>query len=171
MRLERDEFVINYRVEQISIDGLIEIVRKAGYSAKAVEDSAKPESADTTGTKPTSDDPVFLAALKEARETNRPLVIDFYASWCGPCRKMLEKTMPDPSVAPLLEQTVFLKVDTDVHPDLATAFSVSGLPDIRILDPDGRQLRKLTGFQDAPSFRAVLTEILAGAHDRSFREQ
>lgn len=165
MRLDRDAFVITFRPESISVDGLIDIVKSTGYSARLIADSAAQDTDDSSTSPAASDDPLWVEALEKARKTNRPLVIDFHAAWCAPCRQMLAKTIPDASVAPLLEQTVFLKVDTDEHPDLAKAFSVAGLPDIRILTPEGQPLRTLTGFQDAASFSAVLKEVLAEVNE------
>ncbi len=164
MKLDRDQFVIEYDSTKIDPQRLIAIVKDSGYTAKQVTESSEPSGesgqageAVATGSK---DDPIFTAALAQARQENKPLVLDFYAEWCGPCKKMLETTFPDPRVAPLLDRCVVLKVDTDKHPELAKAFGVTGLPDIRILDADGNELQRLLGFQDAESFSKVLQGIL-----------
>lgn len=158
MRLDQDEFVIDYDSTQIGEEELIDIIKKAGYTSHVVteEVSVKVEPARIVR----SDDRIFVDALARAKRENKPLVLDFYADWCAPCLKMLKTTIPDPRVAPLLKQCVFLKVDTDKHPELANSFGVVGLPDTRFLEPDGTETKRLRDFQDAETFAAELTTLL-----------
>ena len=88
---------------------------------------------------------------------------DFMASWCVPCKRMEKETFTDPTVAKLLEQVVFLKVDTDEHEGLARHFGVEGLPDVRFLNPDGTALHSLNDFQDAEQFSEALRGLLDGS--------
>lgn len=158
MHLERDEFVIEYDASAIRPDDLIATVKKAGFTSRVVAGSEK------TATVPMkrveSDDPIYVAALARAQKENRPIVIDFTATWCAPCRKMIRLTFPDPKVAALLKRCVFLKIDTDKHVDFAKSFGVAGLPDIRFLTPDGTPKQRLTDFQDAESFAKSLRVFL-----------
>ena len=113
MHLDRDEWVITLDPDKISVEDLIGIIEASGYSATQVAESAVPAPEDASGgSPPRSDDPLFVTAMSQAARQRRPLVIDFHATWCAPCREMLAKTLADPSVVPLLDQTVFLKVDT-----------------------------------------------------------
>ncbi|MCO6436876.1 MAG: DUF255 domain-containing protein [Phycisphaerae bacterium] len=107
------------------------------------------------------DDPAFFQdALARARRENRPVVLDFTASWCAPCQRMLAETFPDPEVARLLDQCEFVKVDTDEHPGLASKYNVVGLPDIRLLAPDGTELRRFRDFQGPTAFARALDDML-----------
>jgi len=158
MRLDRDEFLVEYDASQIAESDLIAIVKKAGYTAYAVGED---ESADPVNVLSGSrDDPIFVEALARAKKENKPLVLDFYADWCAPCLKMLKTTFPDPKVVPLLERCVFLKVDTDLHPELAKSFVVVGLPDIRLLTPDGTEVKRLQDYLDANAFADELEMLL-----------
>ena len=71
------------------------------------------------------------------------IVVDFFANWCGPCRKL----------APLLddvanefgEKIKFVKINTDENMKTAKDYSISGLPSILIFK-DGKALERMVGF-------------------------
>ena len=88
----------------------------------------------------------------------QPVLVDFYATWCGPC-KML---------APVLDEVVksaagplkLVKVDTDTNQDLAVNAGVSGIPDVRLF-VDGKQVGAFTGFRPKPAVEQFVRERLA----------
>ena len=104
--------------------------------------------------------PLLDNALAKAKAENKPIVLDLNAEWCAPCRKLELLTFPDPRVKALLEQTVFLRIDTDKNPVIAQRLGVEGLPDIRFVLPDGTIIRQLRSFQDAESFAIELEQLL-----------
>ena len=67
------------------------------------------------------------------------VLVDFYADWCGPCKRMGE-------VLETMENVNVLKVNTDEHAELATSFGVMSIPTL-ILFKDGSEVNKLIGLQ------------------------
>lgn len=74
-------------------------------------------------------------------------VVDFYATWCGPCKMF----------APIFEEVAneldinFIKVDTDNNSDLAREYGVMSIPTI-ILFENGNEIKRYTGFMPKEEF-------------------
>jgi thioredoxin-like negative regulator of GroEL len=100
-------------------------------------------------------------ALKKARSTHKPVMIDFWAEWCEWCHRLDETTYADADVRGLLEGFVTVKIDTEggkSGADAASRFDVDSLPTIVFLAPSGRLLFKVTGFQGPGQFPDTLQE-------------
>lgn len=105
----------------------------------------------------------FDEAVARAEKEHKTVFIDFYASWCGPCRMLDQTTWKDPKVITLLsEKTIPLKVDTDADPQLSQRFRVESLPALVFLTADGKELDRLEGYHDAEQFLRQAAEILSG---------
>jgi len=163
MHLERDEFEITFDASQIDEQKIIETVDKTGFKATLVASKANVKTPSGTlenafvlpqGFKILDD------AFAKAQKENKPLLIDFYAEWCVPCQRMEKETFADAKVKEVLQNVVLLKVDTDKEPQLAEKFGVVGLPDFRLITPEGKEFRRLRGFQTAEKFTRDLEEVL-----------
>jgi putative thioredoxin len=93
-----------------------------------------------------------------ARSHERPVVVDFWAEWCGPCH----------ALAPVLESAIaerdgavdLVKVDVDANTGLAQQFGVSGIPAVKAFR-DGRIVKEFVGAQSPTSVSAFLDDVLA----------
>jgi thiol:disulfide interchange protein len=104
------------------------------------------------------------AAMAEAGRDGKAVFIDFYATWCPPCRRLEAVTWPDASVQEwLLANTIPLKIDAEREHALASRFGVQAYPTLLFLDADGRELGRVLGFRDPGDFVTEGARILAAA--------
>jgi putative thioredoxin len=84
----------------------------------------------------------------------RPVLVDFFAQWCGPCqmlKPMLEKLATE-------YDFVLAKVDIDRSPDLANTYHIEGVPDVRIVS-QGRMYSGFVGVLPEPQLRELLAKL------------
>ena len=99
------------------------------------------------------------SALAAARASGKPVVIDFYADWCLPCKELDQKTFNDPQVISELDRFVRIKADLTASEDAMTKaltrqYAIVGVPTIVFLDRDGTESKavRLTGFEPPEDF-------------------
>lgn len=100
--------------------------------------------------------------------TNRPVMLDFYADWCVSCIEMEKFTFSDPKVAQQMSQLLLVQADVTKNTiddrALLKRFNLFGPPGIIFFDKQGQQLSdaRVVGFKNATQFGAVLDGVLAG---------
>jgi thiol:disulfide interchange protein len=89
----------------------------------------------------------FEAASAQASESGKPLLIDMYADWCGPCRTLGEQYFTSEEMNPVLSNFVLLRIDVD-NPAMATyaqRYNVSAIPCVVIAQADGTEIDRIVG--------------------------
>ena len=77
-------------------------------------------------------------------------IVDFYAEWCGPCK------MLGPILETLDENVI--KVNTDLHPDLATSYGVMSIPTLFFIK-DGDILQSEIGFRSKSELESIIKKL------------
>ena len=94
------------------------------------------------------------------RSYERPVVVDFWAAWCAPCR-MIAPVLAD-LAARHAGRLKVVKVDVDANPRLAARFGAQSIPLLVVLR-DGREVDRVVGALPRPALEARIAPLLAPA--------
>ena len=93
----------------------------------------------------------------EVLESSTPVVVDFWATWCAPCRALA------PTIDKLAQQyegrAKVVKLDVDKAPDVASEYGVRSIPTVIVFDK-GKEAARWVGVQQLPTFTAALDKVL-----------
>ncbi len=97
-------------------------------------------------------------SFQEFIETHeKPILADFWASWCGPCKMMA------PILATLAkewkERLTIIKVDTEAKPFLSQQYAIASIPTM-ILFKNGKELHRISGAIPLVNLKAILSEFV-----------
>lgn len=101
----------------------------------------------------------FDDAQKMALATNKFMIVDFWATWCGPCHKMDTDSWSNAQVNEILEGYVQVKIDIDLNRELANRYGVQGIPNMFIMDGNGKVIYSFMGYHDADQLKKELEKF------------
>jgi thioredoxin 1 len=98
---------------------------------------------------------------RDVLDSNIPVLVDFWATWCGPCRAIAPHLEALASAKEFEGKVKIVKLDVDHNQDTAVKYGVQSIPTL-ILFKDGKEFNKLVGAAN----RGKLTEFLKSAIDQ-----
>lgn len=94
----------------------------------------------------------FDEALRIAGQKNKMVMIDFYADWCGWCKRLDETTYRDKDVIAKGKDLVNVRIDADREHELVRRYKISGLPTILFIDSTGKEIHRVVGYRPPQDF-------------------
>ena len=116
----------------------------------------------------------FATGLELAESEGKPMLVDFYAVWCGPCKTMDQVTFRDPAVVAGLQDVIPVRIDAEgtepvrglVGEELAMKYNVVTYPTLALIDDQGKLISRSRGAMPPAKFLAWLEGALA-SHRRN----
>lgn len=121
----------------------------------------------------------FDKGLAQAAAEKKLVMVEFFATWCGYCKKMDEQVFPDERVQAQLskyfvpvrvtessENQVTFQGKPVTEKALTPQFGVTGFPTLAFLDAEGELITKIPGFVEADTLQGILQFIGTGAYEK-----
>ncbi|MBK9762964.1 MAG: thioredoxin [Flavobacteriales bacterium] len=99
----------------------------------------------------------MATTFKDLINSEKPVLVDFFAEWCGPCKMM--KPILDEFKAQVGDKVVVIKVDVDKNPAAAQAYNVRGVPTLAIFKK-GQVVWRKSGVMSASQLNEALLPFL-----------
>ncbi|MGD0463298.1 MAG: thioredoxin family protein [Tepidisphaeraceae bacterium] len=75
------------------------------------------------------------SARRDAIAANKPLLVEFMASWCPDCQEMARQTWTQPPIAAAMRTFVPVLIDVDAQPELTRQYNIAAIPSLFVVDP------------------------------------
>lgn len=140
------------------------LLEGAGAAAAAPAPEAAPVAAAHAPRVPWRTDLSWSDAVTSARNAAKPILIDFTATWCGPCRLLDVMVFNETPVIVALADVLTVKVDLD-HPgadNLPRRFNITSVPTLVWCGADGVELDRVNGYVSSARFLEMIADWRAG---------
>jgi thioredoxin 1 len=93
---------------------------------------------------------------KEVLSSSKPIIVDFFAEWCMPC-KMMAPVFE--GLSNKIKNLTFAKLNTEEYPELASGLGIQGIPCL-IIFSKGKEVGRIVGFMQEPELKNKIESIL-----------
>jgi thioredoxin len=104
-------------------------------------------------------EPNLVRATSTALETNRAMLVEFWATWCEVCAAMDATVYSDGRVAGAMSTVIPVRVDIDREPGISRKYEISGTPTLMLMDAYGNELFRFTGSLSVDRVVQLLAEL------------
>lgn len=110
----------------------------------------------------------WKAVLAEAKRLNKPVFVDIYTTWCGPCKQMAKQAFPDPTVGKTFNAN-FINYQIDAEKGegiaLANTYTITAYPTSLYVNSNGDLIQRTVGYAGIPGMLTEAQKAIAAAND------
>ena len=143
---------VAFQVTSIDQHGGTMKIRAVDVGVTQAEEKTKADPYAKDRLVPRSEKPVvflhdYEEALALAKKEDKRVVIDFVTTWCGPCKMMDRFVYSSQPIYEKSDDVIFLKLDGDDERELNKQYGIEAYPTVILLDSDGQEIRRRSGYQ------------------------
>ena len=102
----------------------------------------------------------YREGLSMARETGRPAMVFFTATWCASCKSLINNAFSNSRVARAANQLIPIYLDVDQNRKIAIDYNIRGVPTVFFLDSQGKPRMRLVGPYDAQTYIDAMDKMV-----------
>lgn len=111
----------------------------------------------------------WLTSLSKAKQVaakqKKPIMVDYFAEWCPPCKAMMAGTYKDKAVVARAKRFVPVLIDIDKQPKETEAAKVEAVPTVVFYNRTGKEILRSEGYLDAKAFLNLMDQAQKKAND------
>ena len=102
----------------------------------------------------------YEEGMQLAKQQGKPTIINFYSTWCSPCKKMDKTIFEDQQVVETSKQFVCIKVNIGDQKEIRSKYGINATPTTIFLDSSGNEMRNVLGGSNTDRFYQYMDELL-----------
>jgi thiol:disulfide interchange protein len=151
-------------MKKIILSGIVAIALIAAVSAFNYSNKTQHKTEETKGSGMVFQTGTLQEALDLAKKENKLVFVDFYTTWCGPCKLLKKNTFSNESVGTYYNEK-FINITIDAEKgegiDLAKKYNVIAYPTLIFLDSDGNMKHQALGYKSHEEFLELGQSVIA----------
>lgn len=105
----------------------------------------------------------FQLAQSAAKANNKLILVDFWATWCGPCKRMDMEVWSTADAQKIKQNFIPLKIDIDAEKAIAAQYNIRSIPNLILMDYNGKVIHSYVGYSSKTDLMSFIENIPADA--------